>query len=135
MKCRATKSKLSISESWNSVSWFSLTFRVVRQGEEANTWCTSARSKHSDPVWISAEGSNIVLHPAQSMNLIEQAIVPFRSLVTCAEKPCRKAELKGIPINTMQNTHSHIQKIEILFPLKLICQITSTFWRLQLSQY
>lgn len=64
------------------------TFRVVRQGEQADTRGPGSRPKHGDPVRVSTEGCNVLFHPAKSLNLIQQAVVPFSCLVTCTEESC-----------------------------------------------
>lgn len=64
------------------------TFRVVRQGEQADTGGPGSGPKHGDPVWVSTEGCNVLLHPPKSLNLIQQAVVPFSCLVTCTQESC-----------------------------------------------
>lgn len=77
-----------------SARWFLLTLRVMGQGEQAHTGGASSRPEHSDPVWVPAESCNVLLHPPKGLDLIQQAIIPFCRLVTCAEKSCAERERK-----------------------------------------
>lgn len=58
------------------------------QGEQAHAGGAGSRTKHGDPVRVPAESCNVLLHPAKGLDLIQQAIIPFCRLVTCAEKSC-----------------------------------------------
>lgn len=75
-----------------SARWFLLTLRVMGQGEQAHTGGAGSRTEHGDPVWVPAESCNVLLHPPKGLDLIQQAIIPFRRLVTCAEKSCTGRE-------------------------------------------
>lgn len=69
------------------------TFRVVRQGEQADAGGPGPGSEHRDPVGVSAKGRDVLLHPAESLDLVQQAVVPFGCLVTCAEETCSRREV------------------------------------------
>ena len=75
-----------------AASLFILTLGVVRQGEQADTGGSGPGSKHGDPARVSSECCDVLLHPAQRLDLIQQAVVPFRRLVTCAEESCGRTE-------------------------------------------
>lgn len=60
---------------------------MVGQGEQAHAGGADARSKNGDAVGIAAEVANVFTDPAQSLNLVQQSVIPFRSLVTCAQEP------------------------------------------------
>lgn len=83
--------------------WFLLTLGVVRQGEQADAGGSGPRSKHSDPAGVSSEGCDVLLHPAQSLDLIQQAVVPFCRLVTCAKKSYRQTEREMLLLHMVEH--------------------------------
>lgn len=65
-----------------------ITFRVVWQGQKADTRCSDPRTEHSDAVGISTEEADVLADPSQSLDLIQEAIVSFSCLIPGAEEPC-----------------------------------------------
>ncbi len=63
---------------------------MVGQGQKAHTRGTDPWSKNSDAVGIAAEIANVLTYPAQSLDLIQNTIIPFSSLVSCAEEACNR---------------------------------------------
>lgn len=74
----------------------SLTFRMVGQGQKAHTRGTDSWSKNSDAVGITTEIANVLTYPAQSLDLIQNAIIPFSSLVSCAEEACNRVRAHSV---------------------------------------
>lgn len=75
--------------------WFLLTLRVMGQGEQAHTGGAGSRTEHGDPAGVPTESCNVLLHPPKGLDLIQQAIIPFGRLVTCAEKSCTERGKEG----------------------------------------
>lgn len=70
----------------------------MRQSEQADAGGPGSRSENRDPVGVSAKGRDVLLHPAESLDLVQKAVVPFSCLVTCAEKACSQGE---VPLQTV----------------------------------
>lgn len=64
------------------------TFWVMREGEQADARCASARAKNGHSFWVSFEGLDVFFDPPESLNLIQEAIVALGRLVPRAEKTC-----------------------------------------------
>lgn len=69
--------------------WQNLTLRVVGEDEKVHTGGTGSGAKDGDSLWVSSKVANVFIEPAQGLDLVQQAIVPFSRLVPCAQKPCR----------------------------------------------
>lgn len=63
-----------------------LTLRVVWEDEEVDARGSSTRAEDGDPLGISAEVADVLVEPAQRLDLVQQAIVPFGGLITSAEE-------------------------------------------------
>lgn len=50
---------------------FLLTLGVVRQSEETDARSSGSGSEHGHPVWVSSEGRDVLLDPAQSLDLVQ----------------------------------------------------------------
>ena len=64
------------------------TLRVVGQGEQADAGGPGPRAEHGDPVGVSSEGGDVLLDPAQGLDLVQQPVVPLGRLVTRAQEAC-----------------------------------------------
>lgn len=62
---------------------------MVGEDEKVNTGGAGSGAKDSDSLWVSSEVADVFIEPAQSLDLVQQAIVPLSRLVPCAQKPCR----------------------------------------------
>lgn len=69
---------------------------MMGQGQKAHTRGTNSWSKNSDAIGIAAEIANVLAYPTQSLDLIQKPIIPFSSLVSCAEEPCNTVSTHGI---------------------------------------
>ena len=67
----------------------SVTLRVVGQGEKADARGPGPGAEHGDPVRVSTEGGDVLLDPAQGLDLVQQAVVPLGRLVPGAQEPWR----------------------------------------------
>ncbi len=63
-----------------------LTLWMVGQSQQTDTRGTDSRSKHCDAARVSAKVTDVLTDPTERLDLIEEAIVPFRCLVTSAEE-------------------------------------------------
>lgn len=59
------------------------------EDEEVHTGSSGPRAKDGDSLWVSSKVADVFIEPAQSLDLVQQAIVPLRRLVPCAQKACR----------------------------------------------
>lgn len=64
----------------------SLTLRVVREDEEVDAGGPGPRAEDGDPLWISAEVADVLVQPAQRLDLVQQAVVSFGGLIAGAEE-------------------------------------------------
>lgn len=64
------------------------TLGVVGEDEEVHTGGAGSRAKDGDSLRVSSKVANVFIEPAQGLDLVQQAIVPLRRLVPCAQKPC-----------------------------------------------
>lgn len=74
--------------------WNKLTLWVVGEDEQVHTGSTSSWTKNGDSLWVSSKVADVFIEPAQGLDLVQQAIVPFSRLVPRAEKTCRVNENK-----------------------------------------
>ena len=68
----------------------SVTLRVVGQGEKADARGPGPGAEHGDPVRVSTEGGDVLLDPAQGLDLVQQAVVPLGRLVSRAQEACQR---------------------------------------------
>lgn len=66
----------------------SLTLRVVWEDEEVDAGGPGSRAEDGDPLWISAEVADVLVEPAQRLDLVQQAVVSFGGLIAGAEETC-----------------------------------------------
>lgn len=62
------------------------TLRVVREDEEVDTGGPSSRAEDGDPLRVSAKVAYVLVEPTQSLNLVQQAIVPLSRLISGAQE-------------------------------------------------
>lgn len=80
-------------------SW--LTLWMVGKREQADAWSTNPRTKHSDPVRVSPKEPNVFTDPPQSLDLVQQSIIPFSSLVASAKESCNtNKKIRNITYNS-----------------------------------
>lgn len=63
------------------------TFRVVGEGEQADTGGTDAGAEDSDPQGISPKEGDVLADPAQRLDLVQQPVIALGSLVPRAQEP------------------------------------------------
>lgn len=81
---------------------------MVGEGEQADTGSSDPRTEHSDAVGVSSEEADVLADPPQSLDLVQEPVVPFSSLVTRTEEACstyRNYEVKNSQIHQTV-THS-----------------------------
>lgn len=64
----------------------SITLRVVREDEEVDAGSPGPGAKDGDPLRVSTEVADVLVEPAQCLDLVQEAIVPFSRLITSAEE-------------------------------------------------
>lgn len=62
------------------------TLRVVREDEEVDTGGPSSRAEDGDPLRVPAKVAYVLVEPTQSLNLVQQAIVPLSRLISGAQE-------------------------------------------------
>lgn len=85
------------------IDWWSLcgklhilTLWVVGQRQQTDTRSSDPRPKDGYAAWISSEVTDVFTDPAQSLNLIQEAVVSLRRLVTSTEESwCIRGGKKG----------------------------------------
>lgn len=70
-----------------------LTFRVMGQDEQVDAGCSGARAEDGDPLVVASKMADVFVEPAQSLDLIQQAVVPFSRLIACAQETCTRAKI------------------------------------------
>lgn len=73
---------------------------MVGEGEQADAGGSDPRTEHSDAVGVSSEEADVLANPPQSLDLVQEPVVPFSSLVTSAEEAYnahRDSEMKNSP--------------------------------------
>lgn len=65
------------------------------EGEQADAGSPDTRTKHSDAVGISTKKANVLADPPQSLDLVQEPIVSFSSLVTRTEEACNTKHKNG----------------------------------------
>lgn len=58
----------------------------MRQDEEVHAGGSCSRAEDGDPLRVSAEVPDVLVEPAQSLNLVQQAVVPFSRLISSTEE-------------------------------------------------
>lgn len=71
---------------WLGTRMSSLTLRVVWEDEEVDAGGPGSRAEDGDPLWISAEVADVLVEPAQRLDLVQQAVVSFGGLIAGAEE-------------------------------------------------
>lgn len=64
----------------------------MRQGEQADAGSPNARPEDGDAQRVASKEGDVLADPAQSLDLVQEPIVAFGSLVAGAQEPCRQAE-------------------------------------------
>lgn len=59
---------------------------MVREDEEVDAGGPGPGAEDGDPLRVSAEVADVLVEPAQRLNLVQEAVVPFRGLITSAEE-------------------------------------------------
>lgn len=72
-----------------------LTLRVMRQREEADTGRANARAKDGDTAGITTEEGDILAHPAEGLDLVEEPIVALGSLIASAQETWIQQRARG----------------------------------------
>ena len=67
-----------------------LTLRVMGQDQQVDAGRPGAGAEDSDPLLVAPEMADILVEPAQSLDLIQQAVIPFSRLISSAQKACRR---------------------------------------------
>lgn len=67
---------------------------MVGKDEEVHTGGPGSRAKDCDSLRVATKVANVFIEPTQSLDLVQQAIVPLSRLVPCAKKPCRANKSK-----------------------------------------
>lgn len=62
------------------------TLRVVREDEEVDAGGPSSRAKDGNPLRVSAKVAYVLVEPTQSLDLVQQAIVPLSRLISGAQE-------------------------------------------------
>lgn len=56
------------------------------EDEEVDAGSPSPGAEDGDPLWVSAEVADVLVEPAQGLNLVQQPIVPLSRLITGTEE-------------------------------------------------
>lgn len=56
------------------------------KNEEVDTGSPCSGAKDGDPLGISTEVADVLVQPAQRLDLVQQAVVPFGGLIAGAEE-------------------------------------------------
>lgn len=72
-----------------------LTFRVMGQDEQVDAGRSSARAENGDPLVVASKMADVFVEPAQSLDLIQQAVVPFSCLIAGAQETCTRAKTRS----------------------------------------
>ena len=80
---------------------------MVGQREQADAGGPDPGSEDRDATWVPAEIADVLTDPTQGLDLVQESVVPFGRLVTCAEEPCHVATNRGISFEVIVlNSHS-----------------------------
>lgn len=63
-----------------------ITLRVVWEDEEVDAGGPGPGAEDGDPLGVSAEVADVLVEPAQGLDLVQKAIVPLCRLITGAEE-------------------------------------------------
>lgn len=72
---------------------------MVREDEEVDAGGPGSGAKDGDPLGISAKVANVLVEPAQGLDLVQEAIVPLCRLITGTEETwgvCRSQKEEGV---------------------------------------
>ena len=61
----------------------------MRQGQEADAGGARTRAEDGDSLGVPTEGPDVLLDPAQGLDLIQEPVVAFGRLIAGAQKACR----------------------------------------------
>ena len=68
----------------------------MRQGQEADAGGSRARAEDGDSLGVPTEGPDVLLDPAQGLDLVQEPVVAFGRLIAGAQKACRgRQEILG----------------------------------------
>lgn len=73
---------------------------MVREDEEVDTGSPSSRAKDGDPLRVSTKVADILVEPAKSLDLVQEAIVPLGGLITGTEETWKWRVYLEFSINT-----------------------------------
>lgn len=59
---------------------------MVREDEEVDAGSACSRAKDGDPLWVATKVAYVFVEPAESLNLVKQAIVPLSRLIASTEE-------------------------------------------------
>lgn len=65
------------------------TFRMVGEDQKVDTGCSCPRPKDGDALRVTPKVGNVFTEPAQGLDLVQESIVAFCSLVPGAKKTWR----------------------------------------------
>lgn len=65
---------------------------MVREDEEVDAGGPGPGAEDGDPLGVSAEVADVLVEPAQRLDLVQQAVVPFGGLIAGAEEACGRTE-------------------------------------------
>lgn len=63
-----------------------LTLRVVREDEEVDAGGPGPRAEDGDPLGVSAKVADVLVEPAQGLDLVQEAVVPLCRLIAGAQE-------------------------------------------------
>lgn len=89
---------------------------MVGEGEQADAGSSNPRTEHSDAVGVSSEEADVLADPPQSLDLVQEPVVPFSSLVARTEEACNAHTNQEI--ENLQRNHTQYATA-ILFSLHL----------------
>lgn len=71
-----------------------LTLRVVREDQEVDARGPGARPEDGDPLGVSAKVADVLVEPAQGLDLVQEAVVPLGRLVAGAQETCERQKVE-----------------------------------------
>ena len=64
--------------------------RVVGEGQQVDTRRPGPGAKHRDAEGVAAKGRDVLAGPAESLDQVEQTVVPLGRLVSRAQEACQR---------------------------------------------
>ena len=77
------------------------------EGEQADAGSSDPRTEHGDAVGVSSEEADVLADPPQRLDLVQEPVVPFSSLVTSTEEAWntyRYYIIKKSPLNAYSDS-------------------------------